>query len=623
MCGIAGIWRFEGHLTKDDERDLKSMTRALAHRGPDGEGYWSRGNIGLGHRRLAILDRSENASQPMHTPDGQGVLSYNGEVYNYGQLRGELEKAGIVFRSSGDTEVILEALHHWGPEEAIPRFNGMFALAYLDQRTSTLWLARDRLGIKPLSFVRQGKRLAFASEDKAFLDLSSFTASIDARALTLRFIRMNEANTKSLLGGVDRLSPGTILKLQGGKQQEITYWDVLSNFDPKRINDDQTNDGNRRHLLEKLLSDSVHLHLAADTPIATCLSGGVDSGMITAIAVRERPELAAFVADPYSGPNESEAAARTAGICGAKLFRVSTSAEQLLRLWPRSILALESCGYNQSYNALLAITERCRAERFPVLLTGEGSDELFGGYYRYRSTGRLWRRLDPPFSWFVRRRSREKLLSRLSSAPFSDSFVLAKSHMPVDFLNVAAPGQSMHQMKCALATQPIAGARNRGIIAAGLYDLASHLRELLHRHDRLGMAASVETRVPFIENGLIDFGMHLQARHRVTGSTTKPLLKKIAENYIPRENIYKTKLGFPVTGSYSAGSEILIKNGILKDVMRWSSTESRDVFELAKSAEHARMMLVGAELFARIFTGKQTPGELGEKLVSATGTIRT
>jgi asparagine synthase (glutamine-hydrolysing) len=623
MCGIAGIWRLEGHLTKNDERDLKSMTKALAHRGPDGEGYWTSGSIGLGHRRLAILDRSEIARQPMQTPDGQGILSYNGEVYNYVQLRRELEETGLAFRSSGDTEVILQALHHWGPEKAIARFNGMFALAYFDQRTSTLWLARDRLGIKPLYILRHGKRLLFASEDKAFLGLSCFTASVDARALTLRFIRMNEANSTSMLNGVDRLAPGTILKLQNGIQEEIRYWDILSNFDPKRINGDQASDAEKRHQLESLLAGSVHLHLAADTPVATCLSGGVDSGLITAIAVRENAGINAFVADPYSGPNESAAATRTAAMCGAKLVRVSTSAEQLLRLWPKSIFALESCGYSQSHNALLAITEKCRAKRFPVMLTGEGSDELLGGYYRYRSTGRLWRPLDPPISWFLRRKSRERLIRQLSSAPFSDSCDLAKSRMPMEFLKAAAPGQSMNQMKCAQATQSVSGASNRGIIAAGLYDLVSHLQELLHRHDRLGMAASIETRVPFVENGLIDFGMHLQARHRVIRSTTKPLLKKIAEKYIPRENIYKQKQGFPVTGAYSAGSEALVENGYLKDVMRWSSTESHDVVELAKADEYQRLQLVGAELFARIFIGNQTFDELGDKLVTATASFRT
>jgi asparagine synthase (glutamine-hydrolysing) len=616
MCGIAGILRVNGRLTEQDERDLSLMTRALAHRGPDDEGFWSSGNIGLGHRRLAIVDPSPRSSQPMKTVDAKGVLSYNGEVYNYIELRKDLEREGHVFETTGDTEVVLKALHVWGPEKAVPLFNGMFAFAYFDQRTNCLWLARDRLGIKPISILRDGDRVLFASEDKAFLRLPDWSVRIDAHAVSMQMQRLLNSNNSSLLDGVERLAPGTMLALRGDHVREITYWDVLSAFDPKRIVADRSGDDHKAQELENLVSASVALHQATDTDIASCLSGGVDSGLITALAVKHRPAMQAFVVDPYEGPNESSAAEMTAAKVGATLNRVKVSREDLLRLWPEALFAAETFTHSESITGLLALTRKCRSLGIPVLLTGEGADELFGGYTDHRATAAMWSRLDSPWLWFRKNKTRQRLLAGFSYAPFPNSLVLAYSGLPSRVGMLAAPGKAFEQKRIFDAVGSLGRASDRGVVAAGLADLMiGWLPDLLVRHDRLGMASSVETRVPYLENRIIDFAMHLGARHLLRGSTSKPLLKRVAARYIPHENVYKKKLGFPMTSDFSAGTEKLIENGVLRDIMKWRTIDVASLMDYARTDGSFRFRMVGAEISSRIFAGGTAIPELSDMLV--------
>jgi asparagine synthase (glutamine-hydrolysing) len=613
MCGITGIWRFRGDITDADRRDLKSATAALVHRGPDGEGYAEAGSAALGHRRLAILDPSEKAAQPMRTGDGLGILSYNGEVYNYLELRTELEREGVGFRSGCDTEVVLNALHQWGPKLAVPRFNGMFALAYHDHRSDRLWLARDRLGIKPLSMQQSDERLLFASEDKAIL-ATGFRAEVDTHAMAMRMIKLNNANEHSLLRGIERLKPGTMLEITNASTQEHVYWQPLTALDPERIAADNTPESSRLSEIETAFIDSVRLHLASDAPLGACLSGGVDSGLITTVACIERGPLDAYVVDPDQGPNEAEDAARTAIRAGARLHKVSFDADSYLRLWPHAILAQESDGYVRSSPTLLALARQAKNDGIKVLLTGEGADELFGGYSRYRDSSRLWKRMDPPYSWFRSRKRNEKLLKRLRSAPFPDSLISVRPEHMRAMLAVIAPGATLRQGEIARHLSKLPRASDQALIAVAIYDLYSHLQELLNRHDRLGMAASIELRLPFLENRLIDIGIHLPSRYRLRHNIPKWLIKKMAEKYLPRENIYAEKRGFPIGSGYTEGLEPLLRDGLLRDVLRWSAAETCAVTESLASTPEARTRIIGAELFARIFAGGQSPDELGEKL---------
>ncbi|RUX92787.1 asparagine synthetase B [Mesorhizobium sp. M7D.F.Ca.US.004.03.1.1] len=316
MCGIAGVWRKRNPIAGGDLADVGRMMQALVHRGPDDHATWNDRRLALGHRRLSIIDLSAAAREPMLTACGQGVLVYNGEVYNYRFLRDALQAEGRVFRTVSDTEVVLEALHHWGPDKAIPLFDGMFSLAYFDARTGALWLARDRLGIKPMSVAETGDRILFASEDKAILTCDGVARDVDAREITLRLAWQSRDSSFSLFQGIERLPPAGLWKISDAGIEKRCFWHVLDVLDAARIANDRATDAEHMATLGSLIRDSVELHCIADTSLAAACSGGVDSGLVTTLAKRFRPEISAYVVDPRVGHSEADDAERTARHAG-------------------------------------------------------------------------------------------------------------------------------------------------------------------------------------------------------------------------------------------------------------------------------------------------------------------
>ncbi len=617
MCGLAGVWRRRNPIGERDLSDLARMTEAIAYRGPDDRSSWSDGRLALGHRRLSIIDPSPAAREPMLTPCGRGVLVYNGEVYNYRALREDLRAEGIIFHTASDAEVVLQALHRWGPDKAIHLFDGMFSLAYFDAREGALWLARDRLGIKPMSVADTGERILFASEDKAILACDGFTCAVDAREITLRLAAQSRDSSFSLFAGIERLPPGGVWRITDQGIEKRQFWHVLDMLDPARIMRDTTSDVDQAARLEALIRGSVGLHCVADTPIAAACSGGVDSGLITALAKQARPEMPAYVIDPGIGASEAGNAARTCRHAGVELRRVSLEVDQFLDLWPRTVWHLESDGFHGSHVALLALAERCRADGMKVLLTGEGADELFGGYPWQASTMRLWR----PWTWPRRllrsRQALEQRFRRQRLAPFRSSIANSHASDRSIVLRALSPELNFLQTEIFDRLEPVRPLGDRAFLGSCLYDLYSHLQDLLHRHDRLSMAASVELRVPFIENHLIDFAMHLPRRHKYRDSTGKWLLKSVAARHIPRENVYAPKNGFGISGRFTAGTQGLLRDGLLRDAMKWSASSVEHLVDLARREETSRMRLVGMELLLRLYTGGATTGQLSEALRGA------
>ena len=336
MCGLAGVWRKRNPIGQGDLADVANMMRAIVHRGPDDHGSWSNGRLALGHQRLSIIDLSQNGRQPMLTASGDGVLVYNGEVYNFESLRNSLRAEGLVFRTASDTEVVLQALHHWGPRKAVPFFNGMFSLAYFDLRNSELWLARDRLGIKPMSVADTGERIIFASEDKAVLACEGFPRNVDTREVTLHLASQYRNSSASLFCGIERLPPAGLWKVTDEGVEKSCFWHVLDVVDAIRIVGEVTPDAKHVATLETMLKGSVGLHCQADTSLATACSGGINSGLITAFAKRFRPEIHGYVVDPKIGHSEAESAegpdAISAWICAA--YRsTSTCSSNFGRKW--------------------------------------------------------------------------------------------------------------------------------------------------------------------------------------------------------------------------------------------------------------------------------------------------
>jgi asparagine synthase (glutamine-hydrolysing) len=622
MCGIAGVWRKHNPIGARDLSDVARMMQALIHRGPDDHDSWSGGRLALGHRRLAIIDPSPAAREPMLTANGQGVLVYNGEVYNYRSLREALQAEGNVFRTVSDAEVVLQALHHWGPDKAVPLFDGMFSLAYFDARDSALWLTRDRLGIKPMSVADTAERILFASEDKAILACDGFPHDIDTREITLRLAWQSRDSSFSLFDKIERLPPAGLWKITDDGVEKRRFWHVLDVLEAARINDDRASDSERTAALEQLVEDSVEMHCIADTHVASACSGGVDSGLITALAKRFRPEIHGYVVDPLIGRSEAENAERTGRHVGVPLRRVPLDKDRFFELWPRTVWHLESDGWHASRPALLALAEQCRADGVKVLLTGEGADELFGGYKWQAASMKLWRSWSWPQRLFRSKRLLDRKFEHLRHAPYAVSMGRGKGSDRQAVLRALSPELNFLQTKLFDRLEPVTPMSDRAFLGSCLQDLYGHLQDLLHRHDRLSMAASVELRVPFLENRLIDFAIHLPRRHKYRQKTGKWLLKKVAEKHIPRQNVYAPKVGFDMSPGFTAGAQGLLHKGLLRDAMKWSAPAVEDLVDLARRDESSRIRLVGMELFLRLYAGGETTGNLTEALHAAVGGAR-
>jgi asparagine synthase (glutamine-hydrolysing) len=604
MCGLAGVWRKDGGEASPDA--LLPMIAVMRYRGPDDTGSWHSGRTALAHCRLSILDLSTAGHQPMATDDGRGVLAYNGEVYNYRELRNELEAAGVAFKGSGDTEVVLQALHHWGPAAAIPRFDGMFAFAYIDLREPALWLARDRVGIKPLVVADTGRELLFASESKALLAHPAVPRKIDQVALVRGVAKGWLSFPGSLFAGMEELEPGSWWKVSEHGIERNQYFHVLTTLDVERLVAAQKTDS--RDFVETFqqkMRRSVRLHLASDVPLAALCSGGVDSSLITAYTKLENPAIVGYVADAPVGEGEAAQAERVGRHLGVEIRRVPVDRERFLRLWPHAVWHSDKPSMHPSDAAFLALTQSCRADGIKVLLTGEGSDELFGGYAEQGAIHRRLRRmtwlnrLSPPR---VHRRRIEKWqrtqypLQR-GMAHYADEELLTRR-----MLDLLVPIESMP---------------DRVFLARCFADLYHHLSWILHRHDRLGMAASIEMRVPFLENDLFDFAFHLPRRAKLHRGLGKWLVKQAALASLPRNVVLAKKKGFPVPAAYSRGSERLLAGGLLAGELGWSSTATELIMSELAQQSGLRFLAVGLELWLQLYFGNETPDALGERLVAA------
>lgn len=590
------------------------MADAIRHRGPDDQGSWNDNRLAVAHRRLSIIDPTPAGHQPMLTASRDAVLVYNGEIYNYESLRELLRAEGLTCRSDCDTEVVLLALHHWGPRKAVALFDGMFAFAYYDVREGTLWLARDRLGIKPMSVADLGDRILFASEDKALLAADGVSRDVDTREITLRLAWQSRDSASSLFGKIDRLLPGALWKIDGAGVEKTCFWHVLDVLDPSRVVSDRASSADHMGSLERILSDSIGMHCRADASIATACSRGVDSGLITTLSTRFRQDFHAYVLDPMPGPSEADGAALTAARAGVPLRRVPLDRDRFIDLWPKMVWHLESDGWHASAMGLLALAEQCRTDGVKVLLTGEGADEMFGGYPWQIRRNRQWRSLTPLRRLLIGRNSFERKVLKARRSPLAKTFANPPLLDRYNLLRSLSPELNFLEIKLFDLLEPVKSLADRAYLAGCLFDMYSHLQDLLHRHDRLSMAASVELRVPFLENRLIDFAIHLPRRFKYRWGTTKWLLKKVADRHLPRQNVYAPKSGFDVSQQLSAGAEKLLRGGLLADAMRWPSSSIADMEKLAGEHESSRMRLVGMELFLRLYCGGESQEQLSERL---------
>jgi asparagine synthase (glutamine-hydrolysing) len=615
MCGLVGIWRHDGG--EADRKLIDLMLTPIAHRGPDGKGIWQHGRVALGHRRLSIIDLTEASGQPMLTRDGMGVLVYNGEVYNYRELRNELEREGITFRTSGDSEVVLESVYHWGVERSVQRFNGMFAFAFWDRRVGVLWLARDRMGIKPLLTADTGSEFLFASEAKALLAHPNTRRIADRYAIANWLLRGGGGSRRMLFVGLDSVEPGSIWKITEHGTEKRSFFHALNAIDVDRLVEASSKKprsfvGPFRDLLTK----SVRLHLAADVKLACACSGGVDSSLIIAFAKKQMAEINGYVADVKGPTGEGEQAERAGHHIGVRVDRVHVDRARFLELWPYAIWHSDTPSTHPSDMALLALAQRCRAEGVKVLLTGEGSDELFGGYYWFKRTYRDWSKSKSWRSW---------------TRFFVDDSPRGDSHLRAPFPGISAHKDRNLRERMIVALDaddeclpqrlftllaPVKPDGDRAFLAHCLSSLYHYLSWLLHRHDRMGMAASIEMRVPFIENEILDFAFHLPRSAKLQNGIGKWIVKQVASEVLPPDIVYATKKGFPTPKNFLHGTENLLFGGVLAELMQWPANVVTEIVSLLGGNSQLCFHVVGLELWARIFFRGESPGALSNQLLS-------
>jgi len=497
MCGIAGLIYLDNNPVSPVV--LQRMTDAIAHRGPDGEGHWIEGNVGLGHRRLAIIDLSPAGHQPMASVSQRYVMVYNGEVYNYRELRTELESLGYQFRSRTDSEVVLNALIAWGAK-GLERFNGMFGLALWDRQEQTLLLARDRYGIKPLYYSMQGQTLAFGSEQKAIFAMPEFRRSLDKEALLEYFTFQNIFTDKTLLNDVKLLPAGHYavldLKRKSPALQFTQYWDYDFREPEHKASDEEY-----REELDRLFKQAVNRQLVTDVELGSYLSGGMDSGSITAIAAKSYPYMKTFTCgfDLNSasgiemGFDERSKAEYMSYHFKTEHYEMVLKAGDMERILPKLAWHLEEPRVGQSYPNYYAA--QLASKFVKVVMSGAGGDELFGGYpWRYYRAVvnddfehyvdkyyQFWQRLIPNSQikqvfapiW-------EDVKHVWTRDIFRDVFKHHADNLytPEDYIN--------HSL---------------------YFEAKTFLHGLLVVEDKLSMAHGLESRVPFLDNDLVDFAM--------------------------------------------------------------------------------------------------------------------
>jgi asparagine synthase (glutamine-hydrolysing) len=501
MCGVAGYLNFDGKPASLPV--IQRMSRILAHRGPDGEGHWLDGPLGFGHRRLSIIDLSAAATQPMFSADGRFSITYNGEVYNFRELRNELIARGHQFRSTSDTEVVIEAIAEWG-FSAIERFNGMFAFAVWDRREKRLLLARDRYGVKPLYYAKLGNAVIFASEVKGILAHGALTPAMDLEGLSEYLTFQNFFTDRTLFKDVRLLPPGTTLEIQAsGQTTERQFWDF--NFaDTQNASTDYLVDA-----LDDAFVTAVQRQLVSDVPVGSYLSGGMDTGAITAIAARQVRDMCSFTVgfDLTSASglelayDERKAAERMSYLFHTEHYEMVLKAGDMERAMADIVWHMEEPRVGQSYPNFYAAK---LASRFgKVVLSGSGGDELFAGYpWRY------WRSpAGEDFDHYID--DYYKFWQRLLPEAYHQR-ILAPVWNEVKSVDRKAIFRSVFHGTPKRLEGP------EDYINHSLYfEAKTFMHGVLTIEDKLSMAHGLETRVPFLDNDLVDLACRIPVHHKL------------------------------------------------------------------------------------------------------------
>ena len=521
MCGIAGTVRI-GDLDL-----VKRMTNLISYRGPDDSGFYEDGEVRFGHRRLSILDLSEAGHQPMLSDDGELAITFNGEIYNFRILRRELEKRGYRFHTETDTEVILTAYREFGID-FLRHLEGMFAFALWDRKQRQLLLARDRTGIKPLFYYQQADGLAFASELKPILLVPGLDKRVNRRALRSAIRYASNIEDESMIASVFKLPPAHWLLWRDGNITQGTFWNHPEAAPEPWDEETLTNE------LRRTLGDVVQSHMISDAPLGAALSGGLDSSGIVALMSQGGTKVDTFTVGHGTDDPDLINARLVAEHCRTNHHEILVSAENILDLLPTVIWHLEE-PLGQMESVQMYINYREAAKFVKVLLIGEGADECFAGYARYKLLHR-----SVPIPQTVRKELYERVYMYADRAPNSfPARAVART------LWGELPGSPLPDPQ-PLAPMPLSDGNGKHVLERALvHDQRTYLHHLsLKRADALGMAHSVELRVPFLDRQIVELAARIPASMMVRRGMEKYILRRALEPLLPRSISWRRKRGF-------------------------------------------------------------------------------
>jgi asparagine synthase (glutamine-hydrolysing) len=567
MCGINGIIYSKRSGREVNAQTLTRMRDSLHHRGPDEAGIFVEENVGLGHRRLSIVDL-RNGQQPMFNEDESCVIVYNGEVYNHNDYRSELIEKGYEYKTHCDTETILHLYEEYGAK-CVDKLRGMFAFAVWNKKSRELFIARDRLGVKPLYYAHDEQgNLFFASEIKAILEAQGIKPELNYATLTDYLANHGTSGDKTLFNGIRRLPAGHTLTWKDDKIRIEKYWDLQ--FEPK-LNGRRRTDADWVAEWFELFQKAVELRLMADVPLGMFLSGGIDSSAIAAVMSKmvSEPIKTFSVAFAEREANELEFARIVATAYKTDHHEIIVSPEEFFKALPELIWHEDEPLAHPSSVALNFVS-RLASEHVKVVLTGEGSDESLAGYGRYAKTllnlryGETYHKFTPKFAReFVADRIENisldsKVRHKLRKSFFSveptieniyfDNFAVFPRKMQGEMFSDETKARiGSHANPYAEMSRFFDSAETNSLLDRMLYaDTKTYLHELLMKQDQMSMAASIESRVPFLDHKLMEFSAQMPDHLKLRGKTTKFVLREAMKGILPVEILTRPKMGFPV-----------------------------------------------------------------------------
>ena len=601
MCGITGIYS-KDNLPNIEER-IQKMNFSIKHRGPDAGGNYIENNIGIGHRRLSIIDTREVSNQPMHSKSNIWHLVFNGEIYNFEEIKSQLN---YNFKTNSDTEVIIAAVEEKGLDWFINQANGMFAIALYNSETKELFLVRDRLGIKPLYFYNDGDNFIFSSEIKAILSSGLVDAKFNEEAvdeyLANRYIRAPYTFFKNIF----QVNSGTYLSVSKDLSSiENKYWDIPDAFNAStEYNEEEILKG-----LDDELNKAIKYRLIADVPLGTYLSGGVDSSLITAITALNKKEKVNTYTIGFEEINEFEYSEVIAEKYKTEHHEILMKKEDYMSNWER-LINFKDAPLGVPNEIPLAVMSSKLKEKITVVLSGEGADELMGGY------GRIYR---APFDY----------VNEDTSESFYDYFISKYDYVPRSMRDqlISTPKSYRNEFDTEIKADFSKSSNEESVFK---FFHKYHVKGLLQRVDMTTMQTSVEARVPFLDHNLIEFSyrnipynlklrwVNEEAKNKASSmnsnqyseklDTPKYLLRKLSYKYLPKGIVERKKIGFPVPltewfdNLESLAKEFLpnanwLKEGVVNDLIKKSKTESR--------AGQILWMFINIELFRKNYFNKE------------------